>query len=206
MEQTSIHVERAVRGERESLAWLVAHFQPLVAAQVRLRLGARSRPEDVEDVCAEVWLVLLRRIGDLAPHDGRWAPVVARFLGTTALQLSNNHLRRRLRRGEGAAGAGHEGSQDRRPEDALAAETRGALTRAADDDLARRVHAALERLSPDQREVLVLRLLEQRSNREIAAILRLEPNTVAVRYRRALEQLRARLPAGAFDELRAARR
>ena len=97
MDLTSFHAQRAAQGERESLAWLVAHFQPLVAAQVRMRLGARARPEDVEDVCSEVWLVLVRRMNTLAPRDGRWAPVVARFLGTTALQLCNNHLRSRLR-------------------------------------------------------------------------------------------------------------
>ncbi len=205
MDQTSLHAQRAARGERDSLAWLVAHLQPLVAAQVRLRLGWRARTEDVEDVCAEVWLVLVRRIGSLEPRDGRWAPVVARFLGTTALQLCNNHLRGRLRRGGQAAPAG-DGTSIARPEDLLADETRGLLTRAADDDLGTRVRAALERLPRDQREVLVLRLLEQRTNQEIAQILEVPPNTVAVRYRRAIEELRARLPPGAFDELWSARR
>jgi RNA polymerase sigma-70 factor (ECF subfamily) len=203
MDLTSFHAQRAAQGERESLAWLVAHFQPLVAAQVRMRLGARSQAQDVDDVCAEVWLVLVRRMDTLAPRDGRWAPVVARFLGTTALQVCNNHLRSRLRHG-GTAGAAADTSAVR-PEDALAAETRGVLTRAVEADLGAAVRAALDRLSQDQREVLVLRLLEQRSNQEIAGILGVPANTVAVRYKRAIEELKARLPAGAFDELWSAR-
>jgi RNA polymerase sigma factor (sigma-70 family) len=202
MDLTSFHAQRAAQGERDSLAWLVAHFQPLVAAQVRMRLGARAQAQDVEDVCAEVWLVMLRRMSTLAPRDGRWAPVVARFLGTTALQTCNNHLRSRVRRGGTASAAD---TSAVRPEDALAAETRGVLTRAVEADLGVAVRNALERLSQDQREVLVLRLLEQRSNQEIAGILGVPANTVAVRYKRAIEELKARLPAGAFDEIWSAR-
>ncbi len=59
----------------------------------------------------------------------------------------------------------------------------------------------LDELSADKRDVLVLRLMEHRTNAEIAEILGLQPNTVAVRYRRALEELRQRLPTSLYADV-----
>jgi DNA-directed RNA polymerase specialized sigma24 family protein len=56
-------------------------------------------------------------------------------------------------------------------------------------------------LAEDKRDVLVLRLMEHRTNQEIATLLGIPANTVAVRYKRALEQLRAELPPGLYDEI-----
>ena len=56
-------------------------------------------------------------------------------------------------------------------------------------------------LSPADREVVILRGIEQGNNRDVATVLQLEPNTVAVRYRRALAKLRAELPDSIWDEL-----
>lgn len=68
-----------------------------------------------------------------------------------------------------------------------------------------REHAALvavdEELGEEKRQVLVLRLMKHRTNLEIAELLELEPNTVAVRYRRALDELRALLPESVFSEI-----
>jgi RNA polymerase sigma-70 factor (ECF subfamily) len=201
---TSIHVQRAIGGERESVAWVVAHFQPLVEAQVRLRLGPHGSPQDVEDLVAELWLVVLRRLGELEPRGGRYAPVLARFLGTTALQLCNNHLRKRIRRGRTASApkprAG-DGSSSPPVFDGLPGDTTGVVSQVALLEVRDRIRRCLEELTPAKRDVLVLRIMEQRTNQEIAEILGLEPNTVAVRYKRALEDLRALLPAGVFDGL-----
>ena len=51
------------------------------------------------------------------------------------------------------------------------------------------VRAALDRLAPADREVLVLRHLEQLSTREVAAILDVSEPAVRYRHRRALERL-----------------
>ena len=67
-EATSSRVQRAVAGDRESLGWVVAHFDPFVIAQVRLRLGAAApQLDEIRDVVDEIWLVLLGKIGDLRP-------------------------------------------------------------------------------------------------------------------------------------------
>src|SRR5688572_27414539 len=60
-EPTSTRLRRAIDGDRESFGWVVAHFDPLVIAQVRLRLGAAAPTDDaIRDVVDEVWLVTLR--------------------------------------------------------------------------------------------------------------------------------------------------
>lgn len=58
------------------------------------------------------------------------------------------------------------------------------------DELRARVQAALDRLSPDDREVLVLRHLEQLSVAETAGVLGIKEGTVKVRALRALKRLR----------------
>jgi len=205
-DNTSLHVQRAVNGERESVAWVVARFQPLVEAQVRLRLGPYGSRQDVEDLVAELWLVVLRRIGELKPRDGRNAPVLVRFLGTTALQLCNNHLRKRIRRGRAAEMPARDGSTSAPEFGGLPAESTGVVSQVFLLEVRDHIRRCLEELAPAKRDVLVLRIMEQRSNQEIAEILKLEPNTVAVRYHRALEDLRRRLPDGVFDDLWEARR
>lgn len=193
---TSLHVRRAVGGDATSLEWVVAHFDPLVEAQVRFRLGgARS---DVRDVVNDVWLVALPRLGELREAGGRLAPVLAKFLGTTAINKCNNHLKRHIRRRVMASGGEDEAGAA--PIDRLADDTLGVITRAAQGEVRTLVADVLERLGRERREVLVLRLLEQRTNTEIGAILGLDPNTVAQRVRRALGELRERLPKAVFEE------
>ena len=61
--------------------------------------------------------------------------------------------------------------------------------------------AALEELPPEQRTVVQLKLWERLTFEEIAAVLELSPNTVASRYRYAIDKLRARLRP-LYDEIR----
>jgi RNA polymerase sigma-70 factor (ECF subfamily) len=65
-------------------------------------------------------------------------------------------------------------------------------------EVAARVQAALLQLSERDRELLVLRHLEQMPTRDIAAVLSLSESAVKMRHLRALERLRSRL--GSLDE------
>ncbi len=201
-DQTSIHVRMAVDGDSESLEWVVAHFSPLLEAQIRFRLGRRSSLDQfVADIVAETWLVTLSRMGGLVSREGRLAPVLMRFLGTTAQNICNNCLRdniRRQARGEGPAAQ----NDDSAPRvDRLADKTLGVVSKASRRDVSRHIARCLADLSDERRDVLVLRLVEQLSNKEIAETLGIPPNTVAVRYRRALDELKARLPPAVHDEI-----
>lgn len=201
--QTSIHVRRAVEGDRESLEWVTAHLSPLVEAQVRFRLGSLARnAADVEDLAAEVWTVALRKLPRLRPREGHYAPVLAKYLGTTASHLCNNFLRRAVRRKTASLEGPDASTEDSSPgADAFALETRSIVTRIFHHEVTDMIRQALDELGEDKRQVLVLRMLEHKSNQEIAVLLDLKPNTVAVRYRRALEDLRNSLPPAVFSDM-----
>jgi RNA polymerase sigma-70 factor (ECF subfamily) len=64
---------------------------------------------------------------------------------------------------------------------------------AARSESRREVLAALQELSETDREVLVLRVVEQLSSQETAAVLNITDNAVRVRQFRALKRLKARL-------------
>lgn len=198
-----MHVVRAIAGDETSTGWLIAHLRGLVEAQIRLRLRGHGSPQDVEDLAADVWVVTLQRLPDLVPREGRHAPVLVRFLGTTVLGTCNNFLRRRAR------SARLQRSQDDHsgdPLDRLVLPTRGVVSRILQREHASAVDDCLAALAPMHRDVLVLRLMEHRSNQEIALLLGLPANTIAVRYRRALEALRQRLPKHLYAELTASHR
>lgn len=59
------------------------------------------------------------------------------------------------------------------------------------NELRQRLQAALDQLRPDDREILVMRNLEQLSIAEIAEVLELSEGAVKVRHLRALRRLRA---------------
>ncbi|HSZ56860.1 MAG TPA: sigma-70 family RNA polymerase sigma factor [Tepidisphaeraceae bacterium] len=60
-------------------------------------------------------------------------------------------------------------------------------------ELAAQVETALARLAPEQREVVVMKIWGGLTFAQIAAALRISPNTAASRYRYALEHLEANL-------------
>jgi RNA polymerase sigma factor (sigma-70 family) len=189
---TTLHVRRARAGDGESTAWLVQRFGPLLLAQARYRMGPRLLARvDPEDVVQEVWATALPRLGELALREGRATPVMLRFLATAVLHQVNNLLRRAAT-SERAAGGGAT---------SLVASTGGPLTRASAAEEARRLLAAIDALDERDRELLILRGIEQLDLDEVAAQLGLRPNTCSQAYRRALERLRQRVTAPVLDEL-----
>ena len=136
------------------------------------------------------------------PREGRHAPVLVKFLGSTVLGVCNNFLRRRAREAARIRGQGADRpSLD--PLAALPAQTRGVLSRVLHKEDKGVVEQCLDSLPEDQRNVLVLRLMEHRDNQEIGALLGVAPNTIAVRYKRALAALREKLPRELCAELTA---
>lgn len=204
-EATTIHVRRSSEGDAQSLAWLVERFTPLLLAQARYRLGRQLRGlYEPEDLVQDAWLAVLPRLADLRPRAGRLTPVLLRFLSSALLhrygtlvqkRIAGEALGRAADAGSGAPGAGG---------DALAsvpADRTGVVTDAIRRESRERVLAAIDELSESDREILVLRSIEQVSPRAAATLLGLSENTVSVRHHRALARLRAKLPDSVFAEL-----
>ena len=200
-EMTTLHVRRAHDGDRGSVEWLVARFTPLLLAQARYRLGDRmAKVVDPEDVVSEIWMAALPKLSHLEPRAGRLTPVLLKFLSTTLLYRVNNLTHRAARHG-GRTRPMDGDSHDPGPAADLAADVTNCVSRTIRGEDHDAVTAVLAELDPDDRHLIIMRGVEQVSNRIAAMLLGLEPNTAAVRYRRALEKVRRRLPTSILAEL-----
>jgi RNA polymerase sigma-70 factor (ECF subfamily) len=81
----------------------------------------------------------------------------------------------------------------RRRRNATAIDAAASAFDPAQPERAAQVEAALAQLRPEQREVVVMRIWGRLTFSQIAAALRINPNTAASRYRYALEQLELKL-------------
>jgi RNA polymerase sigma factor (sigma-70 family) len=202
-EATTVHVRRAALGDQSSVTWLIERLTPVLVAQAAWRLGPNLRRHcDPEDLVSEAWLRLLPRLPELPPRDGRYTPVLLRFLSTTILNRVNVLVKKHLRR-IGAAPEGaraREGATDAHLE-TLRADITGIVTAAVRREQYAEVAGALAELGPRDQEIVFLRGIEQRENRTVAELLKLTPDATAMRYHRALKRLRARLRDSVFDNL-----
>ncbi len=192
---TTLHVQRARAGDAASVEWLVVRFAPLLRAQARYRLSGRNLAVEPDDVVHDVWTVALPALPGLRMGGARQTPVLVKFLATTLLYRVNELTRQHIRRGARAAPS-ETASPSR-----WAASTRGALTRAADADEVERVLHAIQALPDADREVVVLRGIEQLENARVAALLGQSANAVSLRFNRAMRRLRAELGPSVLDDL-----
>lgn len=196
---TSFHVRRAESGDRASLEWVVERFSPLLLAQAKFRLGDRLRRiHEPEDLVDEIWAITLPRLVELGAREGRHAPVLLKFLATTLLNRVNDWVRAEITGPRGRLQAGDEtdASVGRVPADSAGVVT--SIVRRERDGAVARV---LDELDPADREIIILRAIEQNSGAEVAFILELSEKAVSMRYRRALDRLKARLPSSVFEDL-----
>jgi RNA polymerase sigma-70 factor (ECF subfamily) len=153
-------------------ALYAAHFQE-IAAYVRRRV----RPEDADDVTAQVFTVAWRRLGSIPdpPADRLWLYGVARNCVADAERAARRRLRLHDRL---AAAAGPPAVMSAGP---------------GPDPRLDQVRAAIAGLRPRDREALLLVLWDGLSQAEAAAVLQCTPNAVEHRCRRARAAIRALL-------------
>lgn len=189
---TSLHVGRALGGDPASVAWITRRFGPLLLSQARYRLARHpGLAVDPEDLVQDVWLAVLPKLGALAARDGRMTPVLVRFLGTT-LQNRYRTLLQKLVQGKPL----------REPLDpALPGDATSVPTSVADREDAGRLADAIDALGDLDRQIVVLRALEETPAQDVGRMLDMAPNTVTVRYRRAIRKLREAFPESVFGEL-----
>ena len=73
-------------------------FRPLLVAQANYRLGRILRDRyDAEDIVHDAWIVALSRLAELRPRDGRYTPVLLKFLSSTIVHRVGNLLKKHVR-------------------------------------------------------------------------------------------------------------
>ncbi|MCB9892285.1 MAG: sigma-70 family RNA polymerase sigma factor [Planctomycetes bacterium] len=200
--ETTRHVRDAIQGETNSIAWLVERFTPFLHAQAIYRLGpVLAGRVSSDDIVQEAWLAVLPRLAEIVAREGRTTPVLLTYLSKVVCGRAVNHLRSHLRRSMREVPlpeSTHAGVYGR--DEHVFALVQSVTRQARASEFGQLLTEALEQLPEAEREVLVLRLVEGRSNAEVAAELGERPNTVSQRYRRALLALRARLPPSLLDD------
>lgn len=197
---TSLHVRRALDGDATSLGWVIGRLSPVLLAQARYRLNPKLRRHvDPEDLVSEVWMIALPRLPEFDVAGPRYTPALMRFLSLTLLNRVNNLFQKFIQGKPLSLSTGGDPEHGSNTGELVAQHT-GVVTRAVNAETSGLVLERIEELSADDREVVILRGIEQNPNKDVAVLLGLEPNTVAVRYKRALARLRKALPDSVFDE------
>jgi RNA polymerase sigma-70 factor (ECF subfamily) len=189
-------LSQAAAGDRVALGDLFARHQERLWRLVRLRLNRRLQGRiDETDVVQEAFVEASRKIAEYLANP--LAPFFLWLRHLTLLKLAELH-RRHL--GTEARSADREvsiyaGALPEAASASIAAQLLGKLTSPSQAAMRvekqMRVQEALDGMDAVDREVLVLRHLEQLSNVETAQVLELTPSGARARHVRALKRLRS---------------
>ena len=175
-------IERAQCGEHEAMVEIYECCQPSVFTYVYYRVGNQ---EIAEDLTAEVFTRMVGKLRQFTPGE---APILA-WLYTIARHLVADHYRSRPAAGELPL------------EDDLAADETSYTARAAERRLTQQcLQKALSLLTEEQRLVILLKFVEDRSNLEVAEIMGKNEGSVKSLQHRALGALHRILEQERCDE------
>jgi RNA polymerase sigma-70 factor (ECF subfamily) len=195
--ETDELLRRATQGDNDARQRLLdrhrSRLRQMVAVRMDRRLAARVDPSDVvQEALADA----SQRLDDyLRDRPLAFYPWLRQFAWARLVALHRQHV---------LAGK-RSVNREERGDLLLSDQSAGALAdrllapgtspshRVLRDELLDRVRDALARLTPRDREVLVMRHLEQLSTAEVAALLGISEGTVMTRQTRALVRLRALL-------------
>jgi RNA polymerase sigma-70 factor, ECF subfamily len=155
-------------GDQAAFEEFVERYSPRLRYYLRKMLGS---PEAAEDALQEVWLAVFRGLPGLLD-----AGAFPAWIYRIARDRAYRELRRR---------------RPNRPleDDVLEVQTEAEEEFSPED--ARRIHVALDALRPEQREVLVLRFIEDMSYEDISSVVGCPLGTVRSRLHHAKAALRA---------------
>ncbi len=187
--QTCGLLERIARGDRQALGRLLQHYRPRWHAFIGARLGPRVRARvDPSDVVQEVQLEVVQRMEDYLNRRPMpfhlWARKTAY---ERLLKVRRDHRRARRSVDREVALPERSALLVARP---FLADTPSPSEQLAARELSDRVGRAVAGLAEADREVLLMRHLEELSYAEIACLLDIEADAARQRYGRALLRLR----------------
>ena len=187
-------VERAALGDRaagERLLMLHRNrLKKLISIRLDPRLAARIDPSDVVQ---DTLLEASQRLADyLRKQPVPFYPWLRGLAIDRMLQLQRNHVhaKRRSVKREARQHTGLSHASAAELADRLFVGDHTPHSRLQREELLAHVRAAMEQLSERDREVLILRYLEQLSTRDTAAVLGVGESAVKMRHLRAVQHLR----------------
>jgi RNA polymerase sigma factor (sigma-70 family) len=198
-DETTLHIRRAVAGDQGSLSWLYDHFSGLLLGQAAYRLAQTPHLRTIvepQDLVQQTWAVVIPRLADLEARDGRLTPVLVRFLGSTLLRIFTDTLRGRLGRERRNGVPDPDAVLRGVPKEAMSASER-----AIRSEQAEALFRGISELAEPDREILVLRGLEQAPYALLARKLGASEGALRVRYHTAMKRLAPILTRAIVDEL-----
>ena len=191
-------LRRAADGDPGAREELLARFRPRLSRMVNVRMDRRLAPRvDSSDIVQEALAEADRHLDDyLRDRPLPFYPWLRRLAWERLVAAARQHIRAEKR-----SLVREEPWEPPLPDESEAAlidrltgsgtSPSGRLRRKEDRD---RVRTALAALDPQDREVLVLRFLEQLSTQEAATVLGITEGAIKSRLMRALVRLRTALP------------
>jgi RNA polymerase sigma-70 factor, ECF subfamily len=188
------------QGDRSAFDRLFAVHREYLRKVVALRLDRRLRARvDPSDVVQDAQMEAYRRMPDyLARRPMTFRLWLRKTAQERLIMAERNHLRAARRSVGREAAAPSDGEME-----LVGRLLAPGSTPSQGIDRRERaicVQAAVAQLSPSDREILVLRNLEELSNREAATVLGIDPAAASQRYGRALIRLRKVLAAFGLTE------
>jgi RNA polymerase sigma-70 factor (ECF subfamily) len=187
-------LHRAEQGDLAARQQLLVRYQKrlrqMIAVRMDYRLAARLDPSDVVQ---ETLAAAIQQLSDYFHHRPLpFYPWLRQLACDRLAELHRWHIQTRKRSITREARCAPELPEESALNlaDRLLARGSSPSARLRRDEECRRVQAALAQLAEHDREVLVLRHLEQLSTREIAAVLGITEGAVYTRHLRALERIR----------------
>jgi RNA polymerase sigma-70 factor (ECF subfamily) len=192
--ETDRLLDKAGAGDLAAVNQLLVSHRPRLRTMVQLRLDPRVAARvDPSDVVQETLIEAHRRFARyLRERPLPFYPWLRQLAWDRLVHLHQKHLtarKRSVRREVAIAPLLSDDSAALLARRLLDRDT-GPQSRVVQAELQARVRLALEQLSESDREVLVLRFMEQLSVHEIGALLRLGESAVKMRHLRALQRLR----------------
>jgi RNA polymerase sigma-70 factor, ECF subfamily len=199
--ETEALLEQARRGDVAARQQLLGRHRDRLRQMVAVHLDRRVTARvDPSDVVQEALADAARKLDDyLRNRPLPFYPWLRRLAWERLVKLHRRHIaadRRSVTREEPAP-LPDQSAQELAVR--LVAPGTSPSNAALRQELHGRVQAALAELPWRDREVLVLRYLEQLSTAEVAAVLGISPGAVKLRHLRALERLRRLLGDGATE-------
>jgi RNA polymerase sigma-70 factor (ECF subfamily) len=188
--KSEVLLQHARHGNRKALAELLERYRPRLRRLIRCRLDPRVQARvDESDVIQETLFSASRDFDSYRPRPGvpfyAWLRQIA---WRKLLRTSRRHVHTQGRSVLKERRLAWDQSRWALTRQLVTASTPSQQLMGA--ELEQRVADALEQLSDGDRELLIMRYLEQLSTAEIAAVLDISRTACRVRTLRALERLR----------------